>query len=48
MERIARLLARYVIKKGMIKEEDYELYTFGFLSALEMGVSIVISLLLAR
>ena len=47
MERIARLLTKYVIKKGMIREEEQEVYTFGFLSALEMGLSIIVSLFLA-
>lgn len=47
MERIAGLLTEYIIKKGMINEEDYDLYLFGFLSALEMGFSLIICLLLA-
>lgn len=47
MERIARLITKYVIKKGMISKEEQEVYTFGFLSALEMGLSIMVSLFLA-
>lgn len=30
MKRIAEGLADYVIQKGMVKEEDRELYEYGF------------------
>lgn len=47
MDRVARILADYVMQKGVAKEEEWELYTYGFLVALETGTSFVLALLIS-
>ena len=41
MKKIIVLLTKYVIKKGMVSEEDKEIYEYGFMVALEMGISVL-------
>lgn len=47
MDRVARILADYVMQKGVAKEEEWELYTYGFLVALETGTSFMLALLIS-
>lgn len=44
MKRIAEVLTDYVIQKGMIKEEDRELYEYGFMMTIEAGLFVLSSL----
>lgn len=41
MKRIAKVLTDYVIQKGMIKEEDRELYEYGFTMTIEVGLFVL-------
>lgn len=41
MKRIAEVLTDYVIQKGMIKEEDRELYEYGFIMTIEVGLFVL-------
>lgn len=47
MDRVAGLLADYVMQKGVAKEDEWELYKYGFLVALEMGTGFVLALLIS-
>ena len=47
MEKAAKLLTEYVIKKGMIKEDENEIYEYGFVIALEMGISLLLCFCIA-
>ena len=44
MKRIAEGLTDYVIQKGMVKEEDRELYEYGFMMTIEAGLFVLSSL----
>lgn len=44
MKRIAEGLTDYVIQKGMVKEEDRELYEYGFTITIEVGLFVLFSL----
>lgn len=41
MKRIAEVLTDYVIQKGMVKEEDRELYEYGFTMTIEVGLFVL-------
>lgn len=47
MNKAAKILTTYIMKKDMIKQEECELYEFGFQAALEKGLYIIISLFIA-
>lgn len=47
MNRIARTLTDYVIYKGMVKEEERSIYEYGFVVAMETGLSLIISFFVA-
>ncbi len=47
MDKIAQGLVRYVINKGVITEEERAEYVYGFTTALEMCLSLVVSFLIA-
>ncbi len=47
MKRIAEALADYVIQKGMVKEEDRELYEYGFTMTIEVGLFVLSCLLVS-
>lgn len=47
MTKIAKVLADYVLYKGVINKDEYNLYEYGFQIALEMGLSLVISGIIA-
>lgn len=44
MKRLAKALSEYVVHKGVVKEEEYSIYEYGFLIALEIILSLLISL----
>lgn len=44
MKRIAEALTDYVIQKGMVKEEDRELYEYGFTMTIEEGLFVLFCL----
>ena len=46
MKKIADLLTGYIGRKGIIKEEDYPIYTYGFQYGLELGACFVICFML--
>lgn len=46
MNRLADYLTNYIIKKG-VAQKDYDVYQYGFLSALEIIFSFIISLIIA-
>lgn len=47
MKGIAEALTDYVIQKGMVKEEDRELYKYGFTMTIEVGLFVLSSLLVS-
>lgn len=47
MNGIARILTDYVIYKGMVKEEERSIYEYGFVVAMETGLSLIISFFVA-
>jgi len=47
MQKISTLLTDYIMNKGMIEEADREMYTYGFVIALEKGLSAIFSLFIA-
>lgn len=44
---LAKILADYVLKKGMIKEDERIIYQYGFQTGLEKGLSLLLSFLIA-
>lgn len=47
MNNLAKFLTEYVITKGMIMEEERQEYEYGFIVAIEKGISLFISILIA-
>lgn len=47
MSRAARALADYVLYKGVINKNEYDMYEYGFQIALETGLSLIISGIIA-
>ena len=47
MRKVAKLLTDYVIKKSMVDEADREVYEYGFVITLEVGLFLVASLFIA-
>lgn len=47
MEGIARRCTDYILKKGVITTESYEIYAYGFQSGIEMVLCMAVSLLTA-
>ena len=47
MSRVAKMLADYVLCKGVIIKDEYDLYEYGFQIALETGLSLIISGIIA-
>lgn len=47
MNKVAKALTDYVIHKGVIKEEERNMYEYGFVITLEMGLSLIISFCIA-
>lgn len=47
MEYLSAKLANYILKKGLIDTEAYEIYQYGFQCFLEVSVSTICSLFLA-
>lgn len=47
MKRLEEVLTDYVIQKGMVKEEDRELYEYGFTMTIEVGLFVLSSLLVS-
>lgn len=47
MGKLAKLVTEYVLIKGMITEKERQEYEYGFLIAIEKGISLVISFSLA-
>lgn len=47
MERLAEKLTQYIIAKGTIHEEDYEIYKYGLQTGMEMFLCMAISCLIA-
>lgn len=41
MKRLEEVLTDYVIQKGMVKEEDRELYEYGFTMTIEVGLFVL-------
>ena len=41
MKRLEEVLTDYVIQKGMVKEEDRELYEYGFIMTIEVGLFVL-------
>lgn len=41
MERTAKFLADYIIKKGMAEEMDRKVYEYGFLISMELGLFVL-------
>ena len=38
MEKVAKVLADYVIRKGMVDEENRNIYEYGFTVTIEVGL----------
>lgn len=47
MKKIAQALTKYVIYSGMVKESDRSIYEYGFIVALEVGLFVIFSILIA-
>lgn len=47
MNKAAKVLTDYVICKGVIREEDRDVYEYGFLISLEAGLSLIVSFFIA-
>lgn len=47
MNKVVKALTDYVIRKGVIKEEERSMYEYGFVITLEMGLSLIISFFIA-
>lgn len=47
MKKIANYLTDYICKKGIIKEEDYSIYNYGFQSGLELSFCLCICFIIA-
>lgn len=47
MERLSIVLTNYIMKKGVITEDNYDLYLYGFQSFLELSLNIICSILIA-
>lgn len=47
MDKAAKVLTDYVVKKGVIQKEEQEVYCYGFEIALEAAVSFIASILIA-
>lgn len=47
MNKVAKALTDYVIRKGVIKEQERSMYEYGFVITLEMGLSLIISFFIA-
>ena len=45
MRKVAKLLTDYVIKKSMVDEADREVYEYGFVITLEVGLFLVAMIL---
>ncbi len=47
MEKVASYLTKYIFSKGVANKELFEVYQFGFISFMEITLSIIISLIIA-
>jgi accessory gene regulator protein AgrB len=47
MERLSIVLTNYIMEKGVISEESYDVYLYGFQSFLELFFNIICSILIA-
>ena len=47
MERISHKLTNYILKKGIIKSDNYDIYQYGFQCFLEVSISIICSISIA-
>lgn len=47
MEKVAKVLADYVIRKGMVDEEDRNIYEYGFTLTAEIGLFVLFCLFMA-
>lgn len=47
MDYISKKLTDYIVKKGVIKEEDYEIYHYGLQSGIEVILCILLSIIIA-
>ena len=47
MEHLAKKLTEYILKKGIITEESFEIYQYGFQCFLELSASTVCSIIIA-
>jgi accessory gene regulator protein AgrB len=47
MERLSIVLTNYIMEKGVISEESYDVYVYGFQSFLELFFNIICSILIA-
>lgn len=47
MEHLAKKLTEYILKKGIITEESFEIYQYGFQCFLELSASTICSIVIA-
>lgn len=47
MQRLSRFLADYVINKGVVNETEREIYEYGFLCSLEVGIFVLFCLIVS-
>lgn len=47
MEHLSRKLAYYILAKGVIEENDFEIYQYGFQRLLELAINIICSAIIA-
>lgn len=47
MEYLSNRLTKYILKKGLVQEENYAIYQYGFQCFLEIFVSVICSIIIA-
>lgn len=47
MKKLSTILANYIMKKGLVQKEDYEIYQYGFETFLELFINVICSILIA-
>ena len=46
MEKVSKFLTDYIIRKGMVDEEDRNMYEYGFVITMEVGLFVIFCLIM--
>lgn len=47
MRKTASFLTEYIVRKGIIEDNERNIYEYGFLTMLELGTNILLSVIIA-